>query len=97
MDEQEALRRLGRLLDPPDMDRGRGPAWERIRGLARDEARGVPLESTLDRDAADQRIRRAAERGLESRDAWVRERGVDPDRSEEWFGRGGRDEPGIDR
>ena len=52
MDEQEALRRLGRLLDPADVDRGRGPAWERIRGLARDEARGVRRESTLGRDAA---------------------------------------------
>jgi hypothetical protein len=108
MDEFEVVRRLGQRLDHAEPDRRKPDAWERIRALAEREARGEkvgparareawPNHRTVERDEASERIRRAAERGLEPRDSWPAERSpsrLEPD--EEWFGRD-RGDRGIDR
>jgi hypothetical protein len=108
MDEFDVVRRLGQRLDHPDPDRRKPEAWERIRALAEREPRGEqlapglareapPIGPQLERDEASERMRRAAERGLEPGDAWSPERGstrFEPD--DEWFGRD-RGDRGIDR
>jgi hypothetical protein len=108
MEEFEMVRRLGRRLDHPEPDRRKAEAWDRIRALAEREARGEhldpararearPNDPTVERDVASERIRRAAEGGLEPQDPWGMERGrsrLEPD--DEWFGRD-RGDRGIDR
>jgi hypothetical protein len=95
MDEFDVVRRLGQRLDREEPDRRKADAWERIRALAEREAQ--PVEAPVERDDASERIRRAAELGLDSPDPWRPERGPSgPEPDDDWFGRD-RGDHGIDR